>query len=197
MERNADDKQGKRLSRAKIKDCGLRGLHHTAAELAKLHLTTYPDDGQVWLRLADALMGLGRHPDARKALRIAATHVPRDRRHLVTFRRGRIQEARFRYVSARRWYELSVALCPEEVVYRVYLGGLMLRTGRLLEAAEFFERSLLEAGDGPVEELLLNHGYALRALGRDEEAEVRFLRALARCHDYEEARIALEDVAWR
>lgn len=192
-----DEKQGKRLSRARIEDCGVRGLHHTAAELAKVHLAVYPDDGQVWLRLADALDGLGRHVDARRALRIAAAQVPKLHRHLVAFRRGRIQERRLRCASALRWYELSVVLNPKEVVYRVYLGGLLLRTGRLREAAEYFERSLLEARDGPVEEMLLNHGYAMRALGRDEEAEVQFLRALARCTDYEEARIALEDVTWK
>jgi tetratricopeptide (TPR) repeat protein len=86
---------------------------------------------------------------------------------------------------------------PSEAAYRVFLGEMLVGMGCLQEAVEVFERALAEAHVGPVEEILFNQGCALRGLGRLEEAEVQFRLALARCPDYEDALVALEDVVWR
>lgn len=192
-----DDKLIQRRSRDEIKARCECGQYSSAAKMAELHVDAHPDDGQGWLCLADALEGMGRHSEARRALRIASVTCPRRSRHLLAFRRGHIQKNRCRWGSARRWYELSILLDPSEAAYRVFLGEMLVAMGCLKEAVGVFERASAEAHVGPVEEILFNHGCALRGLGRLQEAEVQFRLALVRCPDHEDALVALEDVAWR
>lgn len=130
-------------------------------------------------------------------MRIAASLCPERWRHLVAFRKGDVQKQVGRRHSARRWYRMAIQLQPNESGYWVFLGGMLLSEGRLDEAVTEFENGLREATLGPIEELRLNYGIALRGLGRTEEAEAQFLRALAICPDYEEARVALQDVSGR
>jgi tetratricopeptide (TPR) repeat protein len=107
------DKQGSRdVIKARIE----RGQYSSAAKMAELHVDVDPDDGQGWLCLADALEGMGRHSEARRALRIASVTCPRRSRHLLAFRRGHIQKNSCRWGSARRWYELAIHLDPSEAM---------------------------------------------------------------------------------
>ncbi|MFE9694192.1 tetratricopeptide repeat protein [Micromonospora sp. NPDC005806] len=94
---------------ARARELVLAEQFEPAIALLRKHLTTHPDDGVAWRRLAGALIGLGHHPSAVKAAGRAIEANPEDvaayryralARHLLT----RDRES---YADAKRAVELA------------------------------------------------------------------------------------------
>lgn len=164
----------------------------TAARARRL-LADFPTFGQVWKILGSALIDLARYDEAEEALLRAIAHCPPARLWVPRSEMGRLFASRGDHEGAEFWYRQAVEAAPDRAEPRIDLGGLLARSGRLIEA-EAILHAAVWSREGPHDEAWLNLGLVLRALDRLDESIACFEAALKLNPKYRSAKRALRDV---
>jgi tetratricopeptide (TPR) repeat protein len=138
-------------------------------------------------------LDLARHDEAQSALKRALAVCPPEKLWIPLSEMGHLHRARGEFKAAAAWYRQAIDAVPEEASPRIYLSGVLARSGRLKEA-ESSLRAAVRCALGCRDEAYLNLGFVLRAQGRYEEAATCFEQALALDPKYAAARKALRDV---
>jgi tetratricopeptide (TPR) repeat protein len=188
MPRNEAEAQFREIKRFDARD-----MVCCTVELARRYLAAHPKHGVVWLYYADSLYAMARYPEALAALRRGLRLCPADKLHLVYCRFGHLHRQRGALRLAERWYRRAVDRSPSDATYRIFLGAVLARAGRLQEA-EAVHRRATRCKEGCIDEAFLNLGLVLRALERYSDARKCFQRALDIDPKYKEARKELSDV---
>ncbi|HEX6811964.1 MAG TPA: tetratricopeptide repeat protein [Planctomycetota bacterium] len=165
----------------------------STAVAARDLLAVRPENGLGWFRLGGALADMARYREAFAALRRALGLARAADRDLVHWRIAEAHDARGALRLAERHYRLAVAANPDEASWRIMLGALLARMGRLREAAAVHRRAV-RCKLGPRDEAWLNLGLVLRAQERHAEARQCFRRALRLDPRDRDAKQALRDV---
>ena len=173
----------------------LMGRKHwlSALRVLQARLDDEPADGLAWLHLAHVLTKLGRHAAAATALERADDLCPAKTKPHVHLLRGHLHKQQGEYKQAEEFYRAAFDCRPDDAGCGVFLGGLLLRWGRLQDAVLILKRAV-NCSAGHVDEAFLNLGYALRALEQYEPAREAFENAVRLDPDYQEAFTALEDL---
>ena len=136
-----------------------------------------PDNAEVHAGLGGALLQMQRFDEAGASLSRALELNPRNRtarQNLAELRR-----MQGRYEESVEWYRKVLAKDPLNSAAHTNLGFALFEWKRYQEAVESMDRALELAPESPkVLDLYLLTGRALHALGRLDEAEQRFLRAV-------------------
>lgn len=156
-------------------------------------LAAQPDSSIGWFRLGGALADAARYPEALRALRRGLRLASAADRDLVHWRIAAAHDQRGNLRLAERHYRRAIAANPREASWRIMLGGLLARMGRLREAAAMHRRAT-RCPLGARDEAWLNLGLVLRAQERFVEARQCFRRALRLDPRYREADVALRDL---
>jgi len=143
--------------------------------------------------VAESLTDLARYEEAEQAYAKALEYLRADGKRLALAGLGHLFRAAGDYDQAASWYRKTIEAAPDNAGYRVYLGAVLAKQGRLIEAEEV-HRSALECTEGDLSEAHLNLGLVLRARDRFAEAAECFQNALCLDPDYEAANQALADV---
>ncbi|MCU0863345.1 MAG: tetratricopeptide repeat protein [Planctomycetes bacterium] len=163
--------------------------------LAQEVLRRRPRRGGTWNQLGDNLRALGNYATAERALRRALRLAPDEVRHWVMGRLGLLYEQRGDTAAAIRWFRKAIAAAPWEASWRIHLGGLLARRGRLAAAAECHRRAT-RCREGCIDEAWLNLGLVRRGQHRFREAARCFRKALELSQHYPEAKLGLRDVEY-
>jgi tetratricopeptide (TPR) repeat protein len=172
-----------------------RGMTASTALLAQRYVAHHPKRAIAWLYHGASLGQMSRYPEAISALRRAARLFPPAQRALVYFHFGQLYERKGVVRLAEPWYRRAIASCPSDAGYRIILGRVLHRAGRLKEAAAVLRRAT-RCKEGCCEEAFLHLGYALVGLQRFSEARRCFRHALDIDTKYTEARRALSDIEY-
>jgi tetratricopeptide (TPR) repeat protein len=143
--------------------------------------------------VAEALTDLARYEEAEQAYAKALEYLTTDGKRLALAGLGHLFRAAGDYDQAASWFRKAIEAAPNNAGYRIYLGAVLAKQGRLVEAEEV-HRSALECTEGDLSEAHLNLGLVLRARDQFAEAAECFRTAICLDPDYEAARQALADV---
>jgi tetratricopeptide (TPR) repeat protein len=106
---------------------------------------------------------------------------------------GHLFRAAGNYELAATWYRKAIDADPIDATYRIYLGAVLAKQGRLHEAEEA-HRAGVGCAEGCIDEAYLNLGFVLRAQERFREAAHCFREAIRLDPAYRQAQRALRDV---
>jgi tetratricopeptide (TPR) repeat protein len=154
---------------------------------ARHYLADYPDHAPAWLMLGIALVALGRYEEAEQALAKAIQHWPSGERQIPLAHVGHLFEQSGDYDQAAAWYRKAIEADPRDATYRIFLGGVLAKQGRLHEAEEA-HRGAVACAEGCSDEAYLNLGLVLRARERFRDAADCFREALRLDSEYRAAR---------
>ena len=157
------------------------------------HIASYPEHALGWINLGMNYTELHRYAEAESALKQGLALAPQDKRHLVIWQLGHLEQARGNYWLAMKWHRKSARLQPDNASSWIYCGHIAFAQGRLKQA-ENFERRALQCKEGAFEEAWFNLGGALLAQDRLEEARECYLKAIAIAPKYGIAKKRLKDV---
>jgi tetratricopeptide (TPR) repeat protein len=147
-------------------------------KLCGAHLAIYPDDAARWAVLGRTLCTFARYREAEAALSKALAFVHSERRHMVYWQFGHLEEARGNRVAAMQWHRKAARLQPDNASSWIYCGHIAFLQGRLKQV-EAFNRRALRCREGAFEEAWFNLGGALLAQDRLEEARECYIKAIA------------------
>lgn len=169
------------------------GYPATRRDLARESTRLCPRDTSAWASLASALTDLCLHNQARVALRRLAALGRDEDPYRVLIRWGGHYDAVGDLKRAERWYRRAAETVPAALVF---LGGVLARQGRLLEAKRCHRQATRAPGDDRLarDEAYLNLGLICRAERRYREALAYFDRAIALDPEYAAALDAQADV---
>ena len=160
---------------------------------ARRYLRKYPDHGPGWMLLGIAFVELARYEEVEQALANSIERCPPEKRQIPLAHMGHLFDAAGDYEAAAAWYRKAIDADPIDATYRIYLGGVFAKRGRLYEAEEA-HRAAVGCAEGCIDEAYLNLGFVLRAQERFAEAAHCFREAIRLDPAYREARRALRDV---
>lgn len=161
---------------------------------ARQFLAENPDDAPLLLLLGMALVELGRHEEAERAIRRALALIPRRRQERVALAQlGHLHEEQRDFRRAVYWYRRGIAADRNHASCRIYLGVVLSRRGRLRESEAELRRAT-RCREGCIDEAYLNLGLVLRAQERFAEAAACLREAMRRDPRYRQARTAWRDV---
>jgi tetratricopeptide (TPR) repeat protein len=145
------------------------------------------------LELAINLYPLGRYEEAEQALAKAIALSPAFGRSYALSVMGNLFRACGDYDQAAVWFRQAIAADPSDAGWRILLGAVLAKQGKLHEAEEV-HRAATECSEGCIDEAFLNRGLVLRALERFSEAAECFREAIRLDPDDRVAKRALRDV---
>lgn len=157
------------------------------------YLRDYPEDGPAWLIVGISLVEIARYDEAEQAIAHALELCPARKRHHPLSHLGHLHREAGDYAQAAEWYRRAIAEEPDVPHLHVFLGAVLAKQGRLLDA-EKAHRAAIKCSQGHVDEAYLNLGFVLRAQERFAEAADCFNEALLIDPGYRLARRALRDV---
>ena len=160
---------------------------------ARRFLFRYPDFGFAWLVLGEALIGFARYEEAEQAIAKAIEHLPPKALRFAYSKMGHLFAEAGDHAQAADWDRRAIAVEPDHDSGRIYLGRLLIKRGRLLDAEEVF-RHATGCKKGCIDEAYVYLGCVLRALERYHDAADSFREAIRLDPEYREAKRALRDV---
>jgi tetratricopeptide (TPR) repeat protein len=160
---------------------------------ARAYASEYPEDSRGWTLLGRNLAAVARYEEAEQALAKALACCPVDRREYPLGQLGHLFAAQGDLEQAAGYYELAIEAAPDDADWRVFLGRLRIRQGRLIEAEEVFGAAS-RCTQGEVCEAHFGLGMVHRAMERFEAAAESFAEALRLDPDDLASRRALRDV---
>lgn len=177
----------------------IRGLMEQQAVSSLLEATLeylhdYPESGWGWLVSAPTLIDLGRYGDARAALKNARRLSSAEAQPGICYWRCILHKERGELAKAQRHIEKAIALDPESGPFRVTLGDILARRGKLKAAIKVL-KSAIELADSNPEEAHFNLALVRRSQRRYGDALAQAEKALAIDPDYAEAQALKNDVA--
>lgn len=152
------------------------GLPACHAELAIEYTQKYPEDFAGWIALADVFVHFARYEDAREALRKAQKLTPKKFQFKICVQWGHFERERNDLKRAERWYRRAVKLKTTTRTL-IFLGSILAKQGRFLEAKECHHQAVVSATD-PLDEAYYNLGLIFRAERKYEKALECFERAI-------------------
>jgi tetratricopeptide (TPR) repeat protein len=168
-------------------------LHSLTILYARQFLADYPDHGVGWMRLGIALVELARYEEAEQALAKSIEHCPKNKQQYPFAQMGHLFQFAGDYDQSIKWHRKSVKADPKDATYRIFLGGVLAKQGRLREAEKVY-RSATSCAEGCIDEAYLNLGTMLRAQERFHEAADCLREAIRLDPKYRPAQRALRDV---
>ncbi|HEY8748036.1 MAG TPA: tetratricopeptide repeat protein [Tepidisphaeraceae bacterium] len=160
-------------------------------ELCMRFVRDFPNFAPAWLKYGGALIKVFRLDAAEQALHSALNLLQRNRRNPECVM-GHIFRHRADIATAEQWYRQAIATDPDDTAGYIYLGAMLARVGRLIEAEKIHRRGT-ECSKGCVDEAFLNLGLVLRALEQYSAAADCFTEAVRRDPHYQLAKHALRD----
>ena len=167
------------------------GLIAVEIELCGRFVRDFPNFAPAWLKYGAALMKVFRLDEAEQSLHRALNLLPRKRRYPECLM-GHIFRHRADIATAEQWYRQAIATDPDHTDGYVYLGAMLARVGRLVEAEEIHRRGT-ECSKGCIDEAFLNLGLVLRGLEQYSAATGCFTEAIRRDPHDQSAKHALRD----
>jgi tetratricopeptide (TPR) repeat protein len=164
-----------------------------AIRYGRRFLMKYPDHGAAWYQVGKALLRLARHEEAEQALAKAIELCPEGHLQIPFAAMGELFKFSGDYERAEHWYRRAIDAAPDDTQGYIYLGGMLARLGRLIEAEEV-HRQGIQCSRGYIDEAYLNLGLVLRARERFSEAAECFREAIRLDPEYRAAKQALRDV---
>jgi len=156
-------------------------------EAARRALAHDPSRADAWLMLGGAALTAGRFGEAERALAEAATRAPD--RSLIHAQRAQALVALGRWREAAEAAERAEALDPQEPRIRDTLGTVWSHINRPDRSIAHFQAAVATRPDRP--DFWFNLGGGLRFMGRLDEAEEAYEKALARAPSMATAHQAL------
>jgi len=142
---------------------------------------------------ADALRLVGRRKEARQVYKLLEeAKIPVDRRWVVPLFHGQTLFDVGLFVDAEQFFRIAAKLNPDTTVPCVYLAAALASQERFEDAVNVLQEAIHLLGDR--DEVLLNLGLNLRALGRLNEAADYLQQSLSLSPQCEEAIEAFDDV---
>lgn len=167
-----------------------RELH--IIELLGPYLKKRPQHAYAWYLYGDSLRVIGRAKDALAAFKRALKLVPLEYKGTVYARMGMLCEEYRSPSEAKQWFNLATQTGQCEVGWIwIYKGGNLASLNEFEGALECY-RNALTKEDVDKDEIFLNIGYVLRAMGNYTEAVASFREALKITPEYQEAQSALD-----
>ncbi|HMJ64862.1 MAG TPA: tetratricopeptide repeat protein [Candidatus Binatia bacterium] len=165
-----------------------------AVALFEQFLSTHPDHAFARFRYAQNLLAIGRISDAERHLLLAQQQgTPPEKRWLLDLMYGEIKKNRGDFAAAEADFRLAADKRPDSTVPWIYLAGALAKQERFAEACDILRRAL--SADGDIDEVYLNLGNNLRALGDYAAARQCYVRAFEfTAEHYKEAEQALKDL---
>lgn len=157
------------------------------------YLADYPWHGPAWMLVGIALVELARYEEAEQAFAKAIDLCPMHKRQIPFSQMGHLFREAGDYDQAAAWYRRAIEADPDDATYHIFLGAVLAKQGRLLEA-EDVHRTAIACVEGCIDEAYLNLGFILRARERFAEAADCFREAIRLDPNYRPARRALRDV---
>ena len=172
-----------------------RDMVASTAILARRFVADHPKDAIAWLIYGVSLAQMSRYTEASSALRRAARLVPPTKLPLVYYHFGQLNERKGAVRLVEPWYRRAIRSCPSDASYRIMLGRVLHRAGRLQDAEAVLRRAA-RCKEGFREEALLHLGYSLVGLERYREAQRCVRQALDIDPKYKEAQRTLSDIEY-
>ena len=160
---------------------------------ARLFLSHWPNDSAGWLILGNALVQMARYEEAQEAIEKSISLCPKDSKSIPLGQMGHLFRERGMYEEAASWYRKASVAEPEDATYRIFLGSVLEKEGRLREAEKTL-RSAAICPEGCIDEAYYCLGLVLRDQQKFEEAAKCFQEAIRLDPNYRIARRALRDV---
>ena len=165
----------------------------TVIVIARSILKRSPDDVLTWIRLGHSLSETAQYDEAETALRKSLDLCEKSVAFVVFGELGLLFKLKGQYQVSADWFRKAIDARPDEADAYIFLGSVLARDGKLLEA-EAAHRSATQCDDGCIDEAYLNLGLVLRALGRYGEARQCFERALELDPEYQAAQDGIDDI---
>src|SRR5579864_3492623 len=156
-------------------------------------LADYPDFWVAWVLVGMALVDLARYEEAEQAIAKALELSPQDQRQLPLAQMGHLFREAGDYDQAAEWYRKAIEADPGDEKYHIYLGAVLAKQGRLIEAEEA-NRAAIECGGVNLDEAYFNLGLILSSRERFQESADCFREAIRLDPEDRAARRALRDV---
>jgi tetratricopeptide (TPR) repeat protein len=161
------------------------------AELCELLLAYDPtNEGTRW-RYATSLRTIGRWSEAEFIL-LALDSVPTPKQWQIEVALGQIYSAEGKFSQAEERFRQATESNPASTTPWVFLGGILDKQGRYVEAIDAFGAGLAASGD--IDEVHLNMGHTFRAMKEYEAAVTHYERASTIDSEDEDVRNALSDM---
>jgi tetratricopeptide (TPR) repeat protein len=155
------------------------GMVARTRELCEAFLLDFPENGAVWIMLAENLKNLHLYEKAEAALdkaeRWAGDH--RGRKRLVVLQRGHLLTARGDHHDAEKSFMKAHLLMPENAGSLIFAGVAAMQRGNLAKAAELLTEAT-RCPEGAIDEAYFNLGGVFLALRQYGEAAGCYTKAL-------------------
>lgn len=191
METTSTDRRS--ISAKRIRKFDSADQFAAVLELCLSHFEEYPDHAPVWATLGRTYVTFARYRDAEEALTKALVLAPKERRHLIYWQFGHLEEARGNRKLAMDWHRKAARLKPEDASSFIYCGSISYSEGKLKQSANYHRRAT-ECNEGMIDEAWLNLGGALLAQGQLEKARNCYQKAITIDPKYRLAKKRLKDV---
>ena len=188
MRRPSQSHSYEQMKRASDSECPA-----LAVRLARRHLARFPDDFLAWHFLGERLVDLARYEEAEQAFGKLLEYLPPEKKWRASYSMGRLFREAGNYERSIEWYRKAIDAEPDEATSYIFLGAVLAKQGRLLEAQEV-HRTATQCPRGCIDEAWHNLGLILRAREDFDEAAQCFREAIRLDPDYREAKRALRDV---
>lgn len=169
------------------------GLLVTTESLVTKFLDDHPTSLRAWLDLGRTLGELARYGEAESAFQKAIELAQDDPCDVIFGEIGNLYRSKGEFETALTWYQKQIDANPEDATGYLYLGNLLMRQGKLVEAEATFQQAL-----GCQQVCLEETHYALglvnRSLGLLREAKTHLEEALQCDASFDAAKLALKDV---
>jgi len=186
----------------------IRGLMEQQAvspllEATLEYLEAYAESSWGWLVSASTLIDLGRYDDAKVALKNARKFSGADAKASICYWRCILYKERGELAKAQRHIEKAIALEPGSGSFRVTLGDLLARRGKLKAATKVLKKAIAlavseeansDAVDAELEEAYFNLALVRRAQRRYNDALAAAEKALFIDPNYTEAQALKNDL---
>lgn len=182
----------------------IRGLMEQQAVSSLLEATLeylkgYPQSGWGWLVSVPTLIDLGRYDDAETALANARLYSTPAARPGIYYWRCILHKERGNLKKAQRWISKAIKNDSNNGSFRVTLGDIQARRGKLKAAAKTLKAAIAvgvsqPGADSDLDEAHFNLALVRRSQRRYSDALVQAEQALAIDPDYAEAHALKNDL---
>lgn len=171
------------------------GMVVQTRELCEAYLRDFPEDGAMWIILADNLRVLHLYEEAEAALDHAERCAgdKRKNRRLVLVYRGHLSTARGDHQGAEIFFMEAHALCPDDAGNLIFAGVAAMQRGDMARAEELLRKAIL-CKEGDVDEAYFNLGGVFLGARRYGDAAECYREALKIDPDNSIYQLRLSDV---
>lgn len=169
------------------------GLIATTVSLIHAFVDSNPSSQRAWLDLGRALGELSRYDDAESAFQKAIDLAENEPCDVAFGEIGNLYRNKGEFETAKSWYQKQIDASPQDATGYLYLGNLLLRQGKWVEAEKAFQDAL-GCQFVCLEETHYSLGLVNRSMGLYSEAKSHFEKALESDPSFGAAKLGLKDI---